>query len=265
MAQPTFAQKIAAVAGLSLSPQNMAAPLRPGHPRTVVQPQSESPGNVAAAINATIPGDPRSPMDRVKIITRQRDALEGVGFPTEENVRLIGVALADYDLLSQVASPSEIDAMLAAEKRWNNLNGAMPAFTHSAARKAHQEHVASLAVKLAEGNASVGDDDAWNFEEFANDYQIKLAALKSEMHKIEVEAAAIAQPIRHRFFHAVNQLADILEGPGRSTAENFGVPYKPCNVVLMLRKAAAVAADPLTGTNGRPLGMVNFLPIAQNQ
>lgn len=247
------------------SPQNTAPP--PGAARIEVQPQSESPGNIAPAVNAGAfgPGDPRSPMDHVRVITRQRDALEGVPFPTAESVRRVGVAMADYGLIEQVASPEEIAAMLSAEKRWTTLSETMPRFVHSAARKAHQDHVAALAVKLAAGDASAADDDAWNFEEFANDYQIKLAALKLEMRKVEVEAAAIAQPMRRRFFDSANQLADIIEGPGRSTAENFGLAYKPCPVTLMIRKSATVAADPNTGYNGRPLGMVPFLAIANNR
>lgn len=251
---------VAAVTGSP--PQNMARP--PGATQAAIQPPAENVGNLAAAVNSGAFGPPsrNSPMDHTTVIPRQHDALEGIPFPSAENMRRISVALEDFDLANQVASPAEIEAILDCERRWNNLSETAQRFTHSAARRDHREHIDTLTRRISEGDKSVGDGDAWDRSEFESDYAIKLTATKLEMKKIEREASLIAGPIRIRISNAVGELASILEAPGRHSAENFAMAYVPSNVILMLRRAAAVAADPLASWGGRPLEQVSFLPIA---
>ena len=255
------------IASAVTPPKNVAA-------RTVVEGPAQRPMSSFRAVtqNGTLDGiEQAAPLSAAaknelhpKVLPpAPRDALEGVRFPSPENMRRIAVALEDYDLRDGIASAAEIEALSDCESRWQNLAATASRFTATAARADHRQHIDDLARRIANGDKTVGDDDAWDRSEYDSDYRLKLTSVKSEMRKIEAEAAALAKPIRIRFFRAVSELADILEGPGRHSAENFAMPFIPSNVILMLRKAAAVAADALTGGIGRPLAQVEFLNIAK--
>ena len=250
-----------------VSPQNMAAaPQRLAAAQMTSEPGPATTGNLAPFINSTIPGDPRAPMDHVRLASPTPPPFDrSAPPPTAERFELVAAEIQrpvlNLDIVPDIIGKNELATLREMDKRWQNLNEVAAKFTGSAARVAHRAHLDMLTAKIASGDSSVESDDSWSFDDFASDFETKLRTCKGELRKIEMAAAGIARPIRLRFAHAVQQLADHLELGARDRAERFACPFTVPTEVAMLRRMAAELHDPNAATSGKPGSMVSFIKL----
>ena len=246
-----------ALDAIAASPQNMAGDSRPDpQPRHRVQ---DLPGDEQSASELPVgPGPKTLVLARpAKPAAIPDSALD----PTPENFRAAFQALRDYNLLEGIVKPEERDVILRADVHWLEDVSHESKFTPEAARADSQAHLEELSRKLATGDATAHTDTTWGHDDFVAEYRLKLSALKADRKNQEVIAAPIARQIRSRAGNAVNALADILEGPGRALAQDFAAPYTPAPTILMLRRMASNFLDLNRGNSGRPLSMIENLPM----
>jgi hypothetical protein len=102
-----------------------------------------------------------------------------------------------------------------------------------------KHHNKTLQESIHDGSAQEG----WTFKDFDEDYAQKRDAAKNELHRIYLEAFAIAQPICKRYCAIATKFAQELEDGERERHENFGVPYKQASaLVLEIRKTVKYVA-----------------------
>jgi hypothetical protein len=259
MAQPQYGcmnviQKLDRI--LNSAPENSAAHSRPDpQPRHRVQ---DLPGDETSATAPVGPGAKAVVLARpAKSPAIPDSALD----PTSENYRLTFQALADHGLMDGLIKPEESAVILACDRHWLSDVSQETRYTPEAARVDDQSHMAEISRLFDTEDATVHTRAAIPHADRAAQYRLKLLALKTDRRNQEVIAAPVARLIRTRAGHAVNALADILEGPGRALAENFSAPYEPAPAVKMLRRMAANFLDLNRGNSGRPLSMVENLPL----
>jgi hypothetical protein len=246
------------------APEAAAKPLRsPSRSPVIVTPSDGAPsetssGNLAPMINATVRGDPRSPMDHVKIIPRRPPDLEHVPFPTLEQERIFQSAVTARGF---AVSSSTVRALEALEQPWRRLSTALGTYADSAARVEHQKHIASTTKKIAAGEDSIEADEMWTLDQWKEDFFLRRAAIKAEMKVLEQEAAKLVLPIKLQYSEALLALADELEAPLVEQAGKFACPHHPTPVILMVRKASQVAADASRTPTGRPKLMLGNLTL----
>ena len=257
----------AAVGAVAGAPTMGTQPPRLAGAQMTSEPGPATTGNLAAFINANIPGDPRAPMDNVKLANPTPPAWDRSAPPASaERFALTVTELersgaVDVRIVGDVISKSELGTLRSLDAKWQNLNETANRFTGTAARQAHRLHLDELTRKISEGDASAADDDSWSYDDFASDFEVKLRTCKGELRRLEMQAAGIARPIRLRFASAVQQLADHLELGARDRADRFGCPFTVPTEVAMLRRMAAELHDPNAATSGKPGSMVSFIKL----
>jgi hypothetical protein len=197
-------------------------------------------------------------MDKWREVPAKPDPLAGVPFPSREQDAAFRRAVRErgFSVSSGlVANIEDLDAP------WCRLMKGLEQFSHSNARLAHQKHVADMAAKLRAGDAALDSEQshAWIEAEFIDDFMLRRKEIKGQMRVIERQAAELVQPVMLAYSAALSALADEIEQPFMQQAEAFCCPHKSPPVVLMVRKAAAVAADPSTIPTGRPRNMLGDL------
>ena len=253
------------------SPEMAAPPQRLAAAQMDSQPGPATTGNLASAIAAGDFGPPsrRSPMDNVKALPAQPPPFDrSAPAPTPERYALVSAEISrspalNIDVVPDLITKRELEQLREMDSRWVNLNATAARFTSTAARVDHRKHLAELASKVAAADPSTGDSDSWSFEDFSQDYEIKLRTVKTELRRLEMEGAAMAKPVRQRFAGAVESLANHIEMQGRHRAEVFAVPYVTESPVSMLRRMCCELLDVNQGTSGRPALMLPFLNVTK--
>jgi hypothetical protein len=255
-AEKAFDLALSVLDGGRESPQNASGATRPDpQPRHRVK---DLPGDETSTTAPVGPGAKAVVLARpAKSPAIPDSALD----PTSENYRLTFQALADHGLMDGLIKPEESEVILGCDRHWLGDVSQESKYTPEAARADSQAHLAELSRKFATGDATAHTETTWSHEDFVAEYRLKLLALKADRRNQEVISAPVARQIRTRAGNAVNSLADILEGPGRALAENFAAPYEPAPTVKMLRRMAANFLDLNRGNSGRPLSMVENLPL----
>jgi hypothetical protein len=230
------------------SPQNAAQPS--GSAQIVVQPQSESAANIANEVNSGAFGPPsaNSPMDRVKIIPRQIDALAGVPHTAPEQDRAY-----DEDIMQNgydgppkdvIVHLQEMDAPV---KRLQA--GQIECSRGANGRRLN--HLASIALRTAEGDATVALEDAWTLTDWEADARERIGAFKTQERIYMAQAWELAEPFLIEKAAFLNRRADELEATARLIYDRFHFTYSAPSYILGMRKYA----ESLTNGSRKGVGL----------
>ena len=249
--------------------QNVSVP----HPQ-VIGPSDPGPrpaksglsGNLAPAINASTPGDPKSPMDHVKIIRRHSDPrvieLEHVPVPTPETCAAIA---AHWNVLTgdTLATDAEIQALRKLDVEWIRLKDLQLAHHPGKARELFDAHKSEIVSQITDAAAEATNlSRVMNLAEFENDLAAKRKLIHAEVLKISDQAHQLVAPFYSRFVSACDAVAEAIEKEERAQCDLFCLPFSGSPVLLAVRKAALVAQDSHQHFYGnQPRRMVGFLPI----
>jgi len=224
-------------------PQNMANE----------RPMDGEAGATARAINASTPGDPSSPMDNTRIIRRPpANVLSNVSITPAQCV-IFSQRLAEGVWYTGVPQ-SLRDAIAPKKARWDNVQNAILQNIPSPVR-AYNRHQQETAERIAAGDPC-DERDSWTVQDFAQDQEEKIRALKEKAREIEAEAWSLIEPELHRKAAAIDEMADHYESQERDRAESWGYscvgPW-----ILGLRKFAQELRNGSRRGIGNPAGMLD--------
>ena len=227
-----------------------------GRPAKIVtQPQSESIGNIAAAINSGAfgPPDPNSKMDRA--ITRKAlppGALDTVPWPTPAQVKAFDADLADQGYRRPEAAVAALQKL---NEPFLRLQTAIAEVTRSQAPH-YRAHLESIAARVAAGDSTVHREDAFTKIDWEEDAAERLSAFKQELRKLADRAWAVAGPVLAEKASYATARADQLDEAARQPYDLYKVPYQPPGYILLLRKYAQSLANGSRRTAGLPTAMI---------
>jgi hypothetical protein len=138
------------------------------------------------------------------------------------------------------------------------LQDAILKVTRSASR-AWQEHVASIARRTAEGDATADDEQGWTREDFEEDFRTRLSAYKGELKTIADRAWQVAGPVLLEKAEFARTRAAELEEVAKLPFARFHAPYTPPSYVLLLLRYAGTLADGSRRNAGLPSSMLENL------
>ena len=153
-------------------------------------------------------------------------------------------------------TPPDIVAQLAElDIGWERLQRGIADAAASHHRR-YQEHLASLAKKVAEGDPSAGAESAWTESDWREDNAELLRAYKREAKTIEAAAWQIAKPILEAKADAADAAAAELDAKAREPYDRFATPYVTPSYLLILRRYAESLRNGSRSTIGRPSAML---------
>ena len=234
------------------SPEMAAAPQR------VVQPQSESSGNLASAIAAGHFGPPsrNSPMDRVKLAPPlPKGLLDSIPWPSAGQTQAF-----DEDLVNEgyQRPRAAYEALKRLDEPFLRLQDAIAQVTRSQ-HPAYIAHLEDIARRTASGDTSVSSQDAWTKTDFEEDARQRLEAFKSELRKIQAQAWILAEPALLAKAAFASARADELEETAQLPFAKFATPYTPPMYILALRKYAVSLSNGSRYNAGLPSSMIETL------
>ncbi len=240
-----------AVSVLTSAPENAGRPTR-----VAVQPQSESIGNIAAAINANIPGQAGAPMDRVE---RRPPLPPGLldGFPylSQNQMRLCDKRLLAMGFKRNETALAQLQAEDVVFMRLQE--GIAKAFRSQNSR--YLAHLENIAERTAQGDTTVEKEDAWSREEWAEDGRLRGEAFKGALKTQAGRCWIIAEPELLRKAEYAHRAAEELDAEARVRFAEFGAPYTPPTYVLMFWRYAATLSDSSRRACGKPTTMIEAL------
>lgn len=154
--------------------------------------------------------------------------------------------------------PPELGEQLARlDVEWQAAIDGMIRYNRSTAYRdflTQQQHLATRATPTPE--------NAWDADDFAEDYVQRLNGFKARQKSVSAEAWQIVKPQFAAFSQAIRDVADTLVETERATASRFAVQFQPSPT---LRAVAAAASQILqrasqTGTGEKPSAMIGFIP-----
>ena len=230
-----------------------------GRPAKIVtQPQSESIGNIAAAINSGAFGPPsrNAPMD--KAISRPAlppGLLDSVPHPTPDQIRAF-----DEDLATDGYKRPEATfrALQMEDEPYLRVQRAIA----QASRSQHPQymaHIQDIVSRTASGDETVSEKDTWTREDFQEDARERLAAFKGELRKIALRAWVIAEPALLEKAEFASRRADELDALARKSFDIYRVAYQSPAYVLLLRKYAQNLSNGSRRNVGLPTAMLATL------
>lgn len=191
--------------------------------------------------------------------TPPRHPLDGVPQPGPQTVAAIGRA-AKWSLPGDVRKQlAELDAA------WQKAFDAMLAHSYDKAREAFRQQEAERTRLIREGK-DTAKLDAWSQDDYFEDYGLKLKTYKAEQRRLCVEARELLKPHFEAFATACEKFGQGMEEKARAEHDNFGIGYRPDNIVLAAFKCAETArryALTFSATAGnRPSAFfANILPV----
>jgi hypothetical protein len=247
-----------AFGGRTAAPQNTAAEAA----------QIVLPGDGAAERNRSVytaahdrkePAEPLSARAQAelmpKIVRPAPDKLKDVPWPTPAQVRAFDARLLDEGYIRPEAALGKLREL---DMPWTRLQDAMA----EAARSQHGKylaHVESIAKRVASGDLTVQQEDAWGPDEWTSDARERLSAFKKEAREIAAQAWVIAEPALLEKADFADEVADLLEANERPRWEQFAVPYRPPNYVWILSKYAETLRNGSRRSAGLPSSMLEVL------
>ncbi|MFZ4702352.1 MAG: hypothetical protein ACOYMG_20100 [Candidatus Methylumidiphilus sp.] len=232
-------------------PQNMAKPPT----RVAVQPQHESIGNIAGAINSGAfgPPDPNSRMDKATVRKPLPPGLlDGTPWPSPAQVKAFDADLADQGYRRPEAAVAALQKL---NEPFLRLQTAIAEVTRSQA-PAYRAHLEGIAARVAAGDLTVQREDCFTKIDFEEDAAERLSAFKQELRKLADRAWAVAGPVLAEKASYATARADVLDDSARQSYDHFAVPYLPPGYILLLRKYAQSLANGSRKTAGLPSAMI---------
>ncbi|MEI6781271.1 MAG: hypothetical protein WCQ21_10170 [Verrucomicrobiota bacterium] len=235
-------------------PQNMAG--RPA--KIAVQPQSESSGNIAAAVNSGAfgPPDPNSPMDKAVVRPALPPGLlDNVPHPTPDQIRAF-----DEDLATDGYKRPEATfrALQMEDEPYLRVQRAIAQASRSQ-HPAYMAHIQDIASRTAAGDETANDRDAWTKADFEEDSRERLTAFKAELRKIALRAWVIAEPALLEKAEFASRRADQLDALARKSFDLYRVAYQSPAYILLLRKYAQNLSNGSRRNVGLPTAMIETL------
>ena len=142
---------------------------------------------------------------------------------------------------------------------WLRLSDAMARYSDSAAREEHAKHLSNIAKRIADGDVTQDDTDAWTAQEWQDDFRLRRNSIKTAMRQIETEARTAAQPVLDDFADALIRAADSLEVPIREQAESLVFNYTPPPSINSMRRHANLIRSGAQLPMGDPAALLTVL------
>src|ERR1035437_9436772 len=232
------AQKLTALISAVISPPKNV--VSPGAARNVIvegpgTPGPHSSGNLAAAICESTPGDPRAPMDHVRLRPPQpRGQLYNVPFPSRDQIHAFDEDLADEGYTPPrdvIIKLKELDVPV------KRLQAGQIEYSRGSNGR-YQNHLAAIALRTAEGDVSVIDEDGWSRLDWEQDDRERMEAFQKKERSYLTTAWELAEPALLEKAQFAFRRSDELEETARLIFDRYAAPYATPSYILLFRKYA---------------------------
>lgn len=191
-----------------------------------------------------------------------RPDLDGVPYPGKE-ICIAIAKMSGFEISKAVAAQ-----IAALDSRHDRATAGTAAHTHEAARKDYAAAQAKLVADAANPGVDVAAQEAYTFEDYCEDYKLKMRSYQVARMNICRESLPLVKPLIEDFAAKADALGLKLEAEEIALHRELGgVAYKRSNVVLACYKAADGVRWNLTTLNpdsgAKPSALIETLPLSK--